>query len=178
MTTAVLTQEDTATQIGRMFSRWADIASPTSTVADAVGRALACAGDDAEIEKLRNVTSSWARATARETTSDAREIAAFVTALIDAYLVQSAEAGATSAGKCPAVLSKQVLIALRGLGPSSPSRIADELTKARPQVSKVLGVLSGHGLVVQERDTLDGRARVFSITEAGAAVLAGASRPA
>lgn len=56
--------------------------------------------------------------------------------------------------------------------PARPSELADKLDRGRPQVSETLNSLTERGLVTSAKSAIDGRSRLFELTDRGRAELA------
>ena len=64
---------------------------------------------------------------------------------------------------------RSLILAALSEGPARPSELADGLSRSRPQVSEALSRLAERGLVMSAESAVDGRSRLYELTDAGRA---------
>ncbi len=148
----------------------------TSEFPMVIGRVLR---RDPDQSTLRHLRSELAAAASRlrgehdrhDPSSSAVLTAEAVSVLADLIAVWVAQADASGDVASEPSFRHRLLEALSET-PARPSDLADKLDRGRPQVSEALNKLTERGLVTNAQSAVDGRSRLFQLTDDGRAALA------
>ena len=140
-----------------------------------IGRILHGAPDHSTLRHLRGELAATADRLSGERGVDEGRDSAAVTAGIILSLVrvitgwmEQADATASDAATSGLFFRARILAALAD-GPVRPSDLADKLGKSRPQISEALARLKERELVTDAESAVDGRSRLYELTDKGRA---------
>lgn len=85
--------------------------------------------------------------------------------------IEQADAAASDAASSGSSFRSLILAALADRA-ARPSELADELDRSRPQISEALTRLKERGLVTNAESAVDGRSRLYELTDKGRAAAA------
>lgn len=142
-----------------------------------IGRVLQRDPDQSTLRHLRSeLAAAASRLRGEHNRHDPRNSAAMtaeaVSVLADVIAAWVAPADAAAADIASEPSFRQRLLAALSETPARPSDLADKLGRGRPQVSEALNKLTERGLVTNAQSAVDGRSRIFELTDDGRAALA------
>lgn len=144
-----------------------------------IGRILQGAPDHSTLRHLRGELAAAAdRLRGEHGVDEGEERAAAMVGLVlglanaIAGWVEQANATASDAATSGASFRSLILTALSER-PARPSELADKLGRSRPQVSEALSRLRERGLIANAESAVDGRSRLYELTDKGRAAAVG-----
>ena len=140
-----------------------------------IGRILHGAPDHSTLRHLRGELAATAdRLSGERGVDEGRDNAAIAARVFSGLVcvitgwMEQADAAASDAATSESSFRSRILMTLLE-GPARPSELADELGRSRPQISEAVTRLKERELVTDAESAVDGRSRLYELTEKGRA---------